>query len=179
MCIVHGTFHLESQLFRLWGEADQLSACKAGRRTKIPPHPFAVAADQLKDWVSDPILHAQPEMKSFTLWLPSTKNQPQASPEMRASGVFSDNAPLLWEVQPWQVEGVGLTIPDTIDLMMALAQRGDTGRSLHFWRAAVLEALALVIRQQVTPALEKDGFHYRAFWQPFSEQPELLTELAS
>src|SRR5690606_30257415 len=43
----------------------------------------------------------------------------------------------------------------------------------------VLEALALVIRQQVIPALENDSFRYRAFWQPLPEQPERLIELAS
>lgn len=179
MYIVHGTFHLESLCFRLWGEADSLTPRKGGRRPQTAWHPFSVSANQLKDWVNDLVPHAQPEIKSFPLCLPSSEQQPQASPEMRAAGVFADDAAPLSDVQPWQVEGVALTIPDTIDLLLALAQRGDTGRSLHFWRAAVLEALVLVIRQQVIPALENDGFRYQAFWQPLPEQPECLTELAA
>ncbi|HEX2908006.1 MAG TPA: SNF2 helicase-associated domain-containing protein [Phototrophicaceae bacterium] len=59
-------------------------------------------------------------------------------------------------------------------MLLTLAQQKDTGRSLHFWRAA-----ALVSRQQVLPALENNGFRYRAFWQALPEQPERLTELAA
>ena len=98
---------------------------------------------------------------------------------MRAAGVFADDAYHLSDVRLWQVEGIVLTIPDTVDLLITLAHRVDTGRSLHFWRAAALEALALVIRQQVIPALENDGLRYRAFWQALPEQPERLTELAA
>jgi SNF2 family DNA or RNA helicase len=179
MYIVHGTFHLESRNFRLWCEGDSLTARKGGRRPKTARHPFSVSANQLKDWVNDLISYAQPETESFPLWLPGSEKQPQASPEMRAAGVFADDTSLLSDVHLWQVEGVALTIPDTVDLLLALAHRGDTGRSLHFWRAAVLDALALVIRQQVIPALANDGFRYRAFWQVLPEQPERLTELAA
>jgi hypothetical protein len=179
MYIVHGTYHLESQYFRLWGEEHSLSARKGGRHPKTARHPFAVSANQLKDWVNDLVPHAQPKIESFLLWLPSSEKQPQASPEMRAAGVFADDNALLSEVRLWQVEGIALTIPDTIDMLLALSHRGDTGRSLQFWRAAALEALALVIRQQVIPALENDGFRYRAFWQVLPEQPERLTKLAA
>lgn len=179
MYIVHGTFHLESRNFRLWGEADSLSARKPGRRAKTPQHPFAVSGNQLKNWINDLIPHAQPEIEPFPLWLPGSEKQPQASPEMRAAGVFADDTTQLTDVRLWQVEGIVLTIPDTVDLLITLAHRVDTGCSLYFWRATVLEALALVIRQQVIPALEKDGFRYRAFWQALPEQPERLTELAA
>jgi SNF2 family DNA or RNA helicase len=179
MYIVHGAFHLESGCFRLWGEADSPSARKAGRRAKTAQHPFAASGDQLKDWIISLASHAQPAVESFPLWLPGSEQQPQASPEMRAAGVFAEDMALLSEVRRWQVEGVLLTIPDTIDFLLALTDRGDTGRSLHFWRAAALEALALVIRQQVIPALESDGFRYRACWQALPEQPQRLTELAA
>ncbi|MCC6892937.1 MAG: DEAD/DEAH box helicase [Anaerolineae bacterium] len=55
----------------------------------------------------------------------------------------------------------------------------DVGQSLLFWRAATLEALALVVRQQIMPALKMDGFRYQAFWQPMPEHPERFTELAA
>jgi SNF2 family DNA or RNA helicase len=177
--IVHGTFHLESRYFRLWGEADSLSARKAGRRAKTSQHPFAVSGNQLKDWTIKLVPHAQPEIESFLLWLPGSQQQPQASPEMRAVGVFEDEVSSLSNVHRWQIEGIVLTISDTVDLLLALVHRGDTGSSLRFWRSAVLEALMLVIRQQVIPALENDGFRYRAFWQALPEQPERLTDLAA
>ncbi len=142
-------------------------------------HPFSVSVSQLKDWVNNLVPHAQPKIESFPLWLPGSEQQPQASPEMRVAGVFEDDAALLSDGRLWQVEGIVLTIPDTVDVLLTLAHRGDTGRSLHFWRAAVLEALALVIRQQVIPALENDGFRYRALWQALPGQPERLTELTA
>ena len=44
---------------------------------------------------------------------------------------------------------------------------------------AALEALALVAGQQVIPALERDGFRFRAYWQALPEHPERLTDLAA
>jgi hypothetical protein len=43
---------------------------------------------------------------------------------MRAAGVFADDTTLLSDVHLWQVEGVVLTIPDAVDLLLALAQPG-------------------------------------------------------
>jgi hypothetical protein len=94
MFIVHGSFHLESRNFRLWGEADSLTARKGGRRPQTARHPFSVSANQLKDWVNDLVPHVQPEIESFPLWLPGSEQQPQASPEIRAAGVFADGASL-------------------------------------------------------------------------------------
>lgn len=179
MYIVHGTFHAESGSFRLWGEADRSAARRAGRRAKTPQHPFAISADQLRDWITGFVPHAQPVLVSFPLWLPSSEQQPQASVELRTAGIFVDDAPLLSNLRLWQVEGLALTMPDLMDFLLALPPRGGIGRSLYFWRATVLEAVALVIRQQVMPALRRDGFHYRAFWKPLPEQPERLTELAA
>ncbi len=180
MFIVHGTFDIDSKSFRLWGETDTpSSARKAGLRSKTTVHPFAIAADQLKDWLINLIPHAQPESQPFAVWLPSSEQRPQASQEMRARGIFADDEVLSSEVRLWHLEGVALSIPNTVDLLLALAHRGDIGHSLYFWRAAALESLALVAKQQVIPALQKVGFRYHAFWKALPEQPERLNELAA
>ncbi|MBC7809987.1 MAG: hypothetical protein H7175_02510 [Burkholderiales bacterium] len=178
MNIFHGTYHLDSSRFRLWGEQDSALGRKSDRR-KIDLYAFVTPADQLHDWITNLVSHAQPELLSFTVWLPSTEHQPQASPEMRATGAFADNVSASSELSRWQVDGLELIMNDTLDLLLALAHRTDIGSSLHFWRAAALEALALVSKQQVIPALERDGFRYRAFWQPLPEHPERLEGLAA
>jgi len=179
MIIIHGTYHPESRTFRLWGEVDTLAARTGGRRPKIARHPFTASSDQLQEWISHLIPHAHPASETIPIWLPGSERQPQASPEMRASGRFTDEAPLTAEVRRWQVEVLKLNLTETVDLLLALAHHVQVGSSLRFWRAAALEALALVSRQQAIPALAGDGFRYRAFWQPLSEQPERLTALAA
>ncbi len=178
MSIVHGTIHRDSKHFLLWGESDISSTRKAGRRSKATSHPFTIAADQIKDWLSNLVPHAHPEQQTLQLWLPTHDKRPQASPELRAMGVIGDDVPPPSKLSLWQIEGIALTIPDTLDLLLALTHQMDVGQSLHFWRAAALEALALVVQQQVLPALDRDGFHYQAFWQAMPEHPERLTELA-
>lgn len=179
MIIVHGTYQLDSGCFRLWGEADTPSVRKPGRQTKTSQHPFAASAEQLKNWLIQLVPHAQPGSQSFSLWLPGSEQQPQASLELRDVGVLADGVIPPSDMRLWQVEGLVLSIPDALDVLLALVHRDDVGRSLHFWRAAALEALALVTRQQVMPALEHDGFRYRAFWQALPQQPEHLAELAA
>jgi SNF2 family DNA or RNA helicase len=179
MIIIHGTYHPESRTFRLWGEVDTLAARTGGRRPKIARHPFTASPDQLQEWISNLVPHARPASETIPLWLPGSERQPQASPEMRAAGRFTDDAPLTAEVRRWRVEVLNLNLTETVDLLLALAHHGQAGSSLRFWRAAALEALALVSRQQVIPALSADGFRYRAFWQPLPEQPERLAALAA
>ncbi|MEP6987756.1 MAG: SNF2 helicase-associated domain-containing protein, partial [Chloroflexota bacterium] len=179
MFIVHGTIHSDSKHLLLWGESDTSSTRKGGRRSKTTAHPFAISADQIEDWLANLVPHAHPELQSFQLWLPTYDTEPQASPELRAMGVFADDDTVPTKLHLWQVAGIALTIPDAVDLLLALTHQMGVGQSLYFWRAAALEALALVMQQQVLPALERDDFHYRAFWQAIPEHPERLIELAS
>src|SRR2546423_897092 len=91
MFIVHGTIHSESKQFLLWGESDTPSVRKVSRRSKTRSHPFALSADQLENWLINLVPHAQPELQSFQFWLPGNAEQPQASPELRATGAFVDD----------------------------------------------------------------------------------------
>jgi len=179
MLILHGIFHPDSDHFKLWGETDSVSVRKAGRQPQIARHPFSASAKQLEAWVVKLVPHVQPTAERFAIWLPGNEKHPQASPELRATGVFADDDSQIPTLHRWSVDGIILSISDALDVLLALANRNDTGRSLQFWRWAALEALALVAGQQVIPALEKDGFNYRAFWRALPEHPERLNELAS
>jgi SNF2 family DNA or RNA helicase len=178
MFVVHGAFHIASGQFKLWGETDTPRPSKAGRRSKTAWHPFAASADQLENWIIHFLPHARPESESLQVWLPGNEQQPQASPELRAAGAFADDTTPS-ELRLWQVEGLTLTVPQALDLLLALGHHEEMGRSLHFWRAAALESLALVVHQQVMPALKSDGFRYQAFWQALPENPERLSALAA
>ena len=179
MPILHGTFDPVSQQFLLWGEGDTLHARKRSRQAKKPLHPFALSGDVLAEWADKLVAHIASEPLTRSLWLPSSEQLPQASPELQATGVFESDEVQAFQLRAWQVETRTLTITDTLNLLLALPRRSDIGRDLHFWRAAALEALALVAGQQVIPALERDGFRFRAFWQALPEHPERLTDLAA
>lgn len=179
MPILHGTFDPDSQHFLLWGEGDTLRARKRGRQAKTPLHPFALSGDVLADWAVKLAPYISSERLTRSLWLPSREQQPEASPELQATGILVTDHALSSQLRAWRVEALALTLPDALSLLLALPHRSDLGRDLRFWRAATLEALALVAGQQVLPALERDGFRFRAFWQVLPEHPERLTELAA
>ena len=179
MFIVHGTFDPKGQRFILWGESEIALSRKRGRRAKNAVHPFACSGDLLREWVTYIAASIQGEACSLTLWLPGSERAPQASPELQATGVFAWDASTSLQLLAWQVDGLILALSDAIRLLVALPQRSDLGRDLRFWRAAVLEALALVASQQVLPTLERDGFHLRAGWRIVPEAPERLSALAA
>ncbi|HVU10277.1 MAG TPA: DEAD/DEAH box helicase [Phototrophicaceae bacterium] len=179
MPILHGTFDPGSRRFLLWGESDTLRVKKQGRQPKTPLHPFALSGEKLTQWAASLLPHLLSEPLSRSVWLPSSEQQPQASPELQATGVFVAGDTASPYLRSWQVEALALPIPNTLSLLLALPHRSDIGRDLRFWRAAALEALALVGGQQVMPALDRDGFHLRAFWQVVPVHPERLTDLAA
>ncbi len=174
--ITHGLFDPEHACFRVWGESTD-PARPRGRRPKVALHPFAASAQQLSDWLAARVPHLQPPSEPLNLWLPGTDLSPQPSPELRSVGFDADAAAPPAALFRWQVASLTLSPGQAVDLLLAL-RRAHVGQSLAFWRAAALEALALVMRQQVIPALEADAFRHYAFWQPLPEQPERLRELA-
>jgi SNF2 family DNA or RNA helicase len=179
MLIVHGTFHLDSERFILWAEADEPRPARRGRRPKQVLHPFGASVEHLLNWADYVAPDIHPEPFTLSLWLPSTEQQPQPSPEFASAGVFTLVDDERLELRLWPVEALALRVSDAVDLLLALSGREDIGRDLRFWRAAALEALANVAAQHVIPTLERDGLHYRAGWQLLPESPERVTDLAA
>ncbi len=177
MLILHGTYVPQARKFALWAETDGKPASRR-KPPKVAFHPFAARANDLIFWAGKVGVMTESEAQA-QLWLPGTEQRPQPSPEMRAAGAFPDAETAPTGLNLWQVEALALTIPETVDLLLALAHRSDVGRDLLFWRAAAVEALALVAGRQVIPALARDGLHFRALWQPMPEQPERLAALAA
>ncbi len=177
MLILHGTYVPDAHRFALWAETDHKSISRR-KQPKVALHPFAASVDDLISWAAKLGVTSEAEAQA-QLWLPGSEKWPQPSPEMRAAGVFPESDAALTGLHRWQVDALALTISETVDLLLALSHRSDMGRDLLFWRAAAVEALALVAGQQVIPALTRDGERFRAVWQPMPEQPERLAALAA
>jgi SNF2 family DNA or RNA helicase len=179
MLVIHGTFHINSKNFYLWAETDSVQKRHKGRGLQVNQHPFTSAAAELREWLESVAPHTEATDTKITLCLPTIGKHPQISPELRATGVFEEEALDSIELGFWQVEALELNISNTLNLLLTLDRRDYIGSDIHFWRIAALEALALVVGQQVMPALERQGFQYHALWQPVPEQPQRLVDLAS
>src|SRR4051812_38402712 len=139
MFIVHGTFDPKGQRFILWGESDTVLSRQRGRSAKMALHPFACSGDLLNEWATHLAPSIRAETQNLVLWLPSSGQPPQASPQLQATGVFASGESASLQLRAWKVEGLALTLSDAIDLLVALPQRSDPGHDLRFWRAAALE----------------------------------------
>lgn len=172
MLVAHGTYQVETKRFVLWAES---SETHGKRRRQSVAHSFAASPDQFAGWLERCAPTLTPEPTTLLLWLPSTEKQPQASPELRAAGVFAANDETI-ELRRWQIDAFAFSMAEAVDLLLAVAHRDDIGRDMRFWHTALVEALSVISGQQVIPALERDGFHYRAYWQ---FQAERAVELAA
>ena len=176
--IPHGLYLPDQRTFYLWGESDEPAKAKRGRKKAQPPHGFAAPVMQLADWALRQAEQIVPEADSVLLRLPGDGGQPAPSPELVQTGARPAIAPDALTLSPWAVDGLRLSIMDAVDLLVALDADSTLGADLRFWRGVALYALSLVVGQQVIPALARDGFKLRAFWQPDPEAPEALAALA-
>ena len=152
---------------------------KPGRRAKKAAHPFAFSGDRLNEWATHLAPSIRAEAQNLLLWLPGSERQPQASPELQATGVFASDESASLQLRAWQVEGLALTLSDAIDLLVALPHRSDLGRDLRFWRAAALEALALVAKPAGTAHAGTRRFPPARGLADHAGRPERLSALAA
>jgi len=178
MFIPHGTYHLPSERFILWGEDTVAHPSKRGRQVKSPPHPYAAAVEQLADWLNHLVPGLVAEEKKERIWLPSSGQQPQPSPELQSAGVAVKVTDAL-TLTAWQIPVLVLTPLQTLDVLLALPSHLLLSRDIRFWRLVAREAVALVASQQVWPTLKREGFQLTARWQPLPEQAERTAQLAA
>ncbi|MBK9710202.1 MAG: helicase [Kouleothrix sp.] len=158
----------------MWGEADDAPPRK-GRRAKLPAHPFQSSPDQLRALLPERRAPA-PDEHAATIWLPSADAAPLPSPELLETGaVATPIGPA--ELAPWRVGGLLLPIDQALDLLLA-PPTGWPGADTRAWRVAALLAMEIVARQQVLPALWREGFQLRAAWQ-VSPEPATAQKLAA
>ena len=178
MFIPHGTFHLPTERFIIWGENSDAPPIKRGRQPKTLPYPYATNTDELSAWLTHLAPHAQPEEIKTQVWLPSSGQQPQPSPELQKTGIEAEISDTL-TLTVWQTPALTLTPLEALDLLLALPHDPLIGRDLRFWQLATRESIALVASQKVLPMLERQGFQLIARWQPLPEYAEREVQLAA
>lgn len=178
MFIPHGTYHLPSERFIFWGEDTVAHPPKRGRQAKSPTHPYAAPVEQLADWLNHLFPGLVTEEKKERIWLPSSDQQPQPSPELQSAGVAAEATDAL-TLTAWQIPVLVLTPLQTLDVLLALPPHLLLGRDIRFWRLVAREAVALVASQQVWPTLKREGFQLTAHWQPLPEQAERTAQLSA
>jgi SNF2 family DNA or RNA helicase len=160
--VLHATWLPALQRLFLWGEAGD-DVPRRGRKTRLPIHPFQVAAERLRELCS-PRVSPAPIEHTLSLWLPSSDAAPFASPELLATGALEAPASQPY-LSAWRVTGVLLTPSQALDLLLA-PPSGLHGADLRAWRTAALLASEVLSGQQMLPGLQREGFRLRAAWLP-------------
>jgi SNF2 family DNA or RNA helicase len=171
--VLHGTWLAERERFFLWAETDDPPA-RRGRRPRQPPHPFQAPIARLRAALDLP---PDAEEAALSLWLP-TGVEPLPSPELLSLGVAAPSSQVP-RLARWTVSGLLLAPQPALDLLSSFVAGRSSflGADLRAWRVAALLAVELLAGQQILPALRRDGFRLRAFWQP-RPAPQLAAKFA-
>ncbi len=148
------------------------------QKPRAKAHPYLAASDTLK-----PLLRKEEARReSLTLSLPSTRSGPLPSPGLAHNwDLDRDTRPFL---APWQVNGVWLSPPDALPLLLDLPLLELRNRGLalsedaRYWRIAATMALEAMAAQKVVPVIQPARNSYFARWQPVMDSPRDAQRLA-
>lgn len=177
MIVLHAIWSSQSAL-RIWGEDSSLTGGlrkRMGQQSqslKPAPHPFACDPD----WLREGVGQLKNTLDTFAaadliLLLPSTKREPQASPNLFREGTVEsqDAVGLL----PWAVPALAPGPRDCLDLLLSLPAGTPPGvligDSFRFFGEVAKLALELVARGRVLSALVKRDDRFHAVWQPVAD----------
>ncbi len=187
MFILHGSWLLtgptdEARGFVLWAETDAsddaTSSGDAPRHARA--HPFAASLRALRRAAleflppAEDILKRDAKEFTVTVWLPSTRRGPQASPGLLRTGQGDASGKLTlraWQVNallipPYCAPGLLLSLPATDDATPGI----QAGTDLQFWNAAGKFALELLAGQRYAPTFVERDASYLALWQPLLDE---------
>jgi non-specific serine/threonine protein kinase len=175
MLVCHGLWTRGGRL-ALWGEDSELPAQpprRGGRRPKLPPHPFAAAAETLTAALTDLVgeLAAKAVTSEIVLSLPTSGRAPMDSPELvRVSETAPDAGSV--DLAVWRVPTIEYDQDRALRLLRALAEPGSPTSTVvlgttvrHLVRMAEF-ADDLVTRGRMLPAVESAGSTATAVWRP-------------
>ncbi len=176
---MHAAWGRESRLC-LWAEDASLPATaprRGGRPAAKPrprPHPFACPAERVAEGVATLTGAASASEGELTLLLPSSKDGPQASPQLLRDDDAIGAGPA-GRIAAWNVPALEFPPGPALDLLLALPPGAPPGvacgESLRFLAEAAKLALELVARGRLLPALCRTDDGWAARWRPVTDDP--------
>ena len=170
---------LENGTVLFWAETSTLApptkTDKRGR--KVQSHPFCADEKALRQLLR--------ELTAFTerclvgeaiLWLPTTKQGPQPSPQLVQDWALTDRAaPTL---AAWQITGLTLEPAAALQVLLNLPSAQDLPAQVRvaddarYWELGTSLVLEVLAQQKLLPTLvQVDAKQYMARWQPVLDGP--------
>jgi superfamily II DNA or RNA helicase len=176
--VLHGSW--SGGEFFFWGESAESTPERRGRKPRIPPHPHADAAQELRETLQRLVPRdewAAASTASRAILLPSAAGRPILPPWLASEEDASEEETDA-EVQlaPWKVEGLALDALSALDLLIALPPAHEGARQwgvdLRFWGLAAKLGLEMLAQQKHLPGLAQERGQYRAVWLPVLDDPK-------
>ncbi len=172
--ILHGSW--SNQEFFVWAESAEPAPKPRGRRSAVPPHPYATSETTLRaalqaaaplNFTFDMVHSAQ-----RVVLLPSRENAPAMPPWLIPPDEGDESA---LRLTPWRVNGLTLDIQTALNLLVGLplAEKGrrGCGADLRYWGVVARLGLEFLARHKYLPGLNEHEGHYRAVWLPALNDP--------
>jgi SNF2 family DNA or RNA helicase len=180
--VLHGTWVLGAQgvadsAFFVWAERSAPTPKESNAGRRILRHPYAATAleiaELLSGYVADVDWRQFKRLTRITI-LPSTDRAPLAPRWLLDEPAPNDGAPI--SLRPWRTEGLGLSVLQILDVLVALPLDDQSvpstrrlGPDLRYWGLVAKFALELLARERYVPGLVMGESGAVARWQPLAE----------
>jgi len=185
--VLHGSVTPDGSFF-FWGEnPSSLAGKRRGRKpatTKQSSHPFALRAASLKKILTGALPGQVPVIEdTLTMWLPTTGQAPEPSPELRAhAGILREKSTVI--LHTWEIPVVRIPVSSIVPFLLS-GDRGTGkylwGATLRAWGVVALFACEIVTRGWYAPSIRIEKKMLTGTWYPHLpyEDKKRLAELIS
>lgn len=123
--VIHGSVSPDGAFF-FWGENPAGPGAKRrGRRPKISHHPFALPAASLKEILNSSLPGPVPIIEETrTVWLPTSGQAPEPSPEIRArAGLVREKSTVV--LQAWEIPVCRIPVSSVVPFLISGESRRE------------------------------------------------------
>ncbi len=170
---------LDNGAVLFWAETSTLSPLtKTDKRSrKAQSHPFCADEKTLRQLLRELATFAERcPASEASLWLPTTKQGPQPSPQLVQDWALTDRAaPTL---AAWQITGLALEPAAALQILLNLPSAQDLptqvriGDDARYWETVTSLVLEVLAQQKLLPTLvQVDAKQSVARWQPVLDGP--------
>ena len=185
--ILHGSVTPDGSFF-FWGETSSGPvAKKRGRKpaiTKLSHHPFALPAASLKKILTGLLPGQVPVIEdSQIVWLPTSDQAPEPSPEMRAcAGNLQEKSTVV--LHAWEIPVCRVPVSSAVPFLLSKdsgTREVRWGATLQAWGVVALFACEVVARGRYAPTIKMTKKMLTGTWYPHlpDEDKERMNELTS